>query len=142
VTACLLVRSADRTVALPLADLEEVLTIDATVPAPGLVPAVRGVIAVRDGLAPVVHLGALIARSPAPPARGTVGVVVLAGTRRVVLEVDEAVDLVRQIPEPLPPDWGASWASGGVRWAGGLVPVVEVGALVERMAPRRAEAAA
>ncbi len=141
-TTCLLVRSADRTVALPLEDLEQVLTIDTTVPAPGLVPAVRGVVAVRDGLAPVVHLGALIARSAAPAERGSVGVVVLAGTRRVVLEVDEAVDLVRQVPEPLPPEWGTGWASGGVRWAGALVPVVEVGALVERMGSRSAEAAA
>jgi len=142
VTTCLLVRSADRTVALLLEDLEQVLAIDATVPAPGLVPAVRGVVAVRDGLAPVVHLGALIARSAAPTARGTVGVVILAGSRRVVLEVDEAVDLVRQVPEPLPPEWGAGWALGGVRWAGALVPVADVGALVERIGSRSTEAAA
>jgi hypothetical protein len=68
--------------------------------------------------------------------------VVLAGTRRVVLEVDEAVDLVRQVPQPLPSAWGAGWASGGVRWAGALVPVVDVGALVERMGSRSTEAAA
>jgi chemotaxis protein histidine kinase CheA len=142
VTACLLVRSADRVVALPLADLEQVIVIDATVPAPGLVPAVRGVVALRDGLAPVVHLGALLSRGAVPAARGEVGVVVRAGTRRVVLEVDQAVDLVRQVPGPLPADWGAGWASGGVRWAGDLVPVAEVGALVARMAPRRAEGAA
>jgi chemotaxis signal transduction protein len=142
VTACLLVRSGDKTVALPLEALEQVLAIDATVPAPGLVPAVRGVVAVRDGLAPLVHLGALITRSPAPAGCGGVGVVVRAATRRVVFEVDEAVDLVRQVPEPLPPGWATGWALSGVRWAGELVPVVEVGALVERMEPHRAEAAA
>lgn len=141
-TACLLVRSAGRVVALPLDLLEQVITIGATAPAPGLVPAVRGVAAVRDGLAPVVHLGALLARSAAPAARGEVGVVVRTGERRVVLEVDETVDLVRQRPEPLPPEWGTAWALGGVRWAGDLVPVVEVGALLARMTSRRAEVAA
>ena len=138
--ACLLVRSADRTVALPLDALEQVLAIDAALPAPGLVPAVRGVVAVRDGLAPLAHLAALISGDAAPAARGALGVVVTVAGRRVVLEVDEAIDLLQATPEALPAEWSTGWASAGLRRAGALIPVVEIGALVARLAVRRAEA--
>jgi chemotaxis signal transduction protein len=142
VTACLLVRSAERRVALPLDALEQIVAVDVALPAPGLVPAVRGVVAVRGGFAPLAHLAALLERRAAPPAPGTIGVVVVAGGRRLVLEVDETIDLLREAHEPLPPGWGAGWATEGVRRAGTLIPVVEVGALFDRLEARRAEATA
>jgi chemotaxis protein histidine kinase CheA len=142
VTACLLVRSGERQVALPLDALEQIVALDVALPAPGLVPAVRGVVAVRGGFAPLAHLAALLERRAAPQAAGMLGVVVGAGGRRVVLEVDETIDLLREAREALPPGWGVGWASEGVRRAGRLIPVVEVAALFERLEARRAEATA
>jgi hypothetical protein len=49
---------------------------------------------------------------------------------------------VGQAPEPLPAEWSTGWASSGVRWGGGVVPIVDVGALIARLTTRRAEVAA
>lgn len=123
---CIVVRSGDRALALPIAAVEEVVTLETPLAAPGVVAAVRGVVAVRGKLLPVAHLGAMLADAAAPPEAGTAGLVVASAERRFVLEVDEAVDLVTVAPEALPHGWRDTWASTAVRTTGTLVPVIDL----------------
>lgn len=129
----LLVRSSGRPYAVPMAAVELVCEVGAPTPAPARVPAVRGVIAVAGRLVPLAHLGALVLEQEPPAERGPVGIVVRDGERRLVLEVDEAPGLERGDVEPLPPAWRGGWAAAAVRGADGLVPLLDVAHLFERL---------
>ncbi len=133
-SGCLIVRSGDEALALAVADVDEVLELDPPFPAPATADGVRGVVAVRGHLVPLAHLGVLLRRCAAPHAAGTVGVAVRAAGRRLVLEIDEALDLVPRSPEALPAGWGTAWATHGIRHDGRLVPVVDLNALADRLA--------
>jgi chemotaxis signal transduction protein len=126
VSASLLLRAGTRVLAVPVAAVDEVLILEPPLAAPGMVPAVRGVVPVRGRLVPLAHLGALLAGGPPPGERGAVGVAVSVGARRFVLEVDEASDVLQETPEALPAGWGGRWASAAVRRGGALVPVVDL----------------
>jgi chemotaxis signal transduction protein len=133
VTGCVIVRSGARTLALPVGAVDEVLTLEPALGAPGVVAAVRGVAPVRGRLLPVAHLGALLADGAPPAAVATTGVVVVTGGRRLVLEVDEAEDLVTLPVEELPRGWQGLWATAAVRRAGALIPMVDIAWLVNRL---------
>ena len=129
----LVVRSAERTLALPVGIVEELVAVPAPLPAPGVLAAVRGVAPFRGRLVPLVHLGAAIGRGPPPPALGTTGVAVVLDGRRVLLEVDEATELTTAEAEPLPHGWRGRWASSAVRQSGTLVPILDPAWLAERL---------
>lgn len=132
-TRWLVVRAADRELALSLAVLDEVVEIPPALPAPGRADALRGVVPVRGRLVPLVHLAAALGIGALGPVVGAVGLVVRADGRRLVLEVDEAVDLADARDEGLPRGWQGSWAAGALRLAHGVVPIVDVEWLVERL---------
>jgi chemotaxis signal transduction protein len=133
VTEYMVVRSEDRTVALPVAAVEEVFPLDRVLAAPGVLAAVRGVVPVRERLLPVAHLGALLADAASPGHAGATGVVVTTAGGRIVLEVDDAEDLVATPTEALPHGWRGLWATTAIRRAGVLIPVVDVAWLTERL---------
>jgi len=132
-SAWLVVRSADRVVALPVAAVEELVTVPASLPVPAVLAAVRGVAPWRGRLVPLVHLGAVVGNVAPPVALGTTGVAVRVAGRRVLLEVEEAAELTAGDEEPLPHGWRGRWAAGAVRQAGTLVPILDFGWLAERL---------
>jgi len=129
----LLVRSADRTVALPVPTIEELVALPAPLPVPGVLAAVRGVAPFRGRLVPLVHLGAVIGGVPPPATLGATGVAVRLVGRCVLLEVDEATELTAADAEPLPHGWRGRWASSAVRQTGALVPVLDLAWLTARL---------
>ena len=100
----LLVRSMERTVALPVGVVDELVDLPVPLPVPAVLAAVRGVAAFRGRLVPLVHLGAA-----------------------------EATELRVADAEPLPHGWSGRWAAGTVRQTGGLVPILDVEWLAERL---------
>jgi chemotaxis signal transduction protein len=129
----LLVRSMERTVALPVGVVDELVDLPVPLPVPAVLAAVRGVAPFRGRLVPLVHLGAAVGGAPPPAALGTTGVAVRLQGRHVLLEVDEATELRVADAEPLPHGWSGRWAAGTVRQTGGLVPILDVEWLAERL---------
>lgn len=129
----LVVRSADRVVALPVAQVEELVPVPPPLPVPAVLAAVRGVAPFRGRLVPLVHLAAAVGNGPPPPEPGGTGVAVRLAGGRVLLEVDEATELTGVAEEPLPRGWRGRWASGAVRQEGTLVPILDLGWLAERL---------
>lgn len=131
----LLVRVDGRLYGLPLAQVLEVSDLGEVLDAPRTLPAVRGLTPLRGRLVPVVHLGALLGGRAAPERPGaTVVLVRLGGERQVAFEVDDADEVRREHPLPVPRDQDLPWATGVARPpAGGLVPILDLEALEERM---------
>lgn len=129
----LLVRSGGRPFAVPIEAVEVVCDVTEPLATPVRVPAVRGVVPVARALLPLAHLAALVQGGAAPAARGAIGLVVRQGDRRVVLEVDDAPGLERGPVEPLPPAWRGGWAAAAVRGPDGLIPLLDVDNLFERL---------
>lgn len=118
---------------LPAADVLEVGEPGPILPAPSLVPAVRGVTEARGRLVPLLHLGAFLADRAAPELRGTATVLVRAGGRPVCLEVDDAFVVQRGevLPAQVP---GLPFASALARQYGGTVPILDLTTLGDRLA--------
>jgi purine-binding chemotaxis protein CheW len=129
----LLVRTSTRRVGLQLAQVLEVISLGEVRPVPVVEPAVRGVVAVRGRMVPLVHLGALLDGVPCSPAAGATGVVVAVDGRRVCLEVEEAELLVREPVLPVPPGETLPWAVGVARVEEDLVPLLDVAAISSRL---------
>ena len=133
----LLVLSGTRRVALTLGDLVEVVETTSCRPVPAREPALRGVMAVRERLLPLVHLGALLDGRACPPALGEAAVVVAVGTaagsRRLCFEVDAAEAVVRAPLLPVPPEAALPWAAALARLPDGLVPLLDLPALGARL---------
>ncbi len=127
-----MVRAGGAPLGLHVADVEHVLDLGDVHPAPGRLPAVRGVTAVGGRLLPLVHLRALLAQGAPPPDRGRTGVVVRCGAARVVLEVDDAEAVLPETPRPVPEGWRIAWASA-VLEGERVIPVVDVDVLAERL---------
>src|SRR6266545_1279699 len=127
----LLVRVDGREYGLPLARVLEVSDLGEVLDVP------RALAAVRGRLVPLVHLGALLGDRPAPPERGRTAVLVELGAgegvRSVALEVDDADDVVREAALPVPRDESLPWAAAVARRRGGLVPILDLEALGERI---------
>ncbi|MGH7700311.1 MAG: chemotaxis protein CheW, partial [Gemmatimonadales bacterium] len=130
----LLVRVEGRPYGLPLDGVLEVDDLTEVLDAPRVVPAVRGLTTARGRLVPLVHLGALLGDRAAPDERGRTAVLVRLGARQVALEVDDADEVVRETPLPVPRGQSLPWAAGVARpRAGGLVPILDLEALEDRM---------
>lgn len=129
----LLVRTSTRRVGLQLTQVLEVVSLGEVRPVPTVEPAVRGVVAVRGRVVPLVHLGALLDGVPCSPVAGATGVVVAVDGRRVCLEVEEAELLVREPVLPIPTGETLPWAVGVARMGEDLVPLLDVMAISSRL---------
>src|SRR5439155_1738470 len=89
---------------------------------PRALAAVRGVTPLRGRLVPLIHLGALLGERTPPADRGRTAVLVELGAgegvRQVALEVDDADDVVREAPLPVPRGESLPWAAGVARRKG------------------------
>ncbi len=129
----LLVRTSTRRVGLQLSQVLEVVSLGDVRPVPAVEPAVRGVVAVRGRMVPLVHLDALLDGVPCSPAAGATGVVVAVDGRRICLEVEEAELLVREPVLPFPAGETLPWAVGVARMGEDLVPLLDVAAISSRL---------
>ena len=128
-----MVRADGQRYGLPLGPVLEVGDLGEVLDVPRALPSVRGLTPARGRLVPLIHLGALL-RNQAPPAeRGGAMVLVDLGGRLVELEVDDADDVVREAPLPVPPGEALPWASGMGRRDGDLIPILDLEALGERI---------
>jgi chemotaxis signal transduction protein len=128
----LLVRAGTRRVGLDLQHVIGVAPLDGVYAVPAVEAAVRGVAAIQGTMVPVIHLGALLERSPCPASITGQGVLVAIQGRRLCLEVDDAELLVRGRALPVPPGTSFPWAIGLARHSGDLVPLLDLPALSSR----------
>jgi chemotaxis signal transduction protein len=135
----LLVRSNGKPYGLPVGRVLEVGDATEVLSIPRTLPAVRGLTPLRGRLVPLIHLGAFLMGSEAPPAAlgNVVRTVVLvelgAGGRQVAFEVDDADAVVREQPLPVPRGQTLPWAAGVAEHADGLVPILDLDALGDRI---------
>ena len=127
----LVVRAAARVIAIPATAVEEVVALPDALPVPGRTGAVRGVVPIRGRLLPLASLADAIGLAGAP--RAEAGVVLQAGGRRLVLAVDEVIDLVTVPMEGLPHGWEGGWASAALRGPASLVPILDPAWLLQRL---------
>lgn len=129
----LLVRSEDRRYGLPVERVVEVADLGEVLEVPRTQAALRGVTPFRGRLVPLVHLGAFLGRRSPPAERGGALVAVELGGRVVAFEVDDADEVVRGAPLPLPDGASLPWATGVAPRQDGLVPILDLEALGDRM---------
>ena len=134
----LLVRSEGKSYGLPVSRVLEVGDTTEVLNIPRKVRSVRGLTPLRGRLVPLVHLGAFLSGSDVPPAAGSaVRTVVLVelGTngKQVAFEVDDVDAVVREQPMPAPRGQALPWAMGVAEQAGGLVPILDLDALGDRI---------
>ncbi|HLQ59775.1 MAG TPA: chemotaxis protein CheW [Gemmatimonadales bacterium] len=135
----LLVRSEGKSYGLPIGRVLEVGDATEVLNIPRKLPAMRGLTPLRGRLVPLIHLAAFLTGSEAPAAAAAgVRTVVLvelgAGGRQVAFEVDDADAVVREQPLPVPRGQTLPWAAGvAEREAGGLVPILDLDALGDRI---------
>lgn len=138
----LLVRSEGKAYGLPVASVLEVGDTTEVLAIPRRLPAVRGLTPLRGRLVPLIHLGALLTgrEAPASAVSGarTVVLVQLGGEggargRQVAFEVDDADAVVREQPLPVPRGQSLPWAAGVAEQASGLVPILDLDALSDRI---------
>lgn len=137
----LLVRCDGKTYGLPVARVLEVGDATEVLQIPRNLPAVRGLTPLRGRLVPLIHLGAFLTGSDAPPiapdAARAVRTVVLvelgAGGRQVAFEVDDADAVVREQPLPVPRGQTLPWAAGVAEQEDGLVPILDLDALGDKI---------
>lgn len=136
----LLVRSAGKAYGLPVAHVLEVGDTTEVLSVPRNLPAVRGLTPLRGRLVPLVHLAAFLTGSDAPPApagpppvRTVVLVELGASGKQVAFEVDDAEAVVREQPLPVPRGQTLPWAAGVAEQDGGLVPILDLDALGDRI---------
>src|SRR5712664_527565 len=136
----LLVRCEGKSYGLPIGRVLEVGDATEVLNIPRKLPAMRGLTPLRGRLVPLIHLAAFLTGSEAPAAAAAgVRTVVLvelgAGGRQVAFEVDDADAVVREQPLPVPRGQTLPWAAGvAEREGGGLVPILDLDALGDRIA--------
>ena len=130
----LLVRADGKSYGLPVARVLEVGDMGQVMDVPRALPAVRGLTPLRGRLVPLVHLGALLGDRSPPAERGRAAVLVELRGRFVALEVDDADEVVREDPLPVPRGQSLPWAGGVARQRGVLVPILDLDLLGDRMA--------
>jgi purine-binding chemotaxis protein CheW len=129
----LLVRSERRAYGLPLERVVEVADLTEVLEVPRAEPSVRGLTPLRGRLVPLVHLGAFLGGREPPDERGQAAVLVELAGRLLALEVDDADEVVRGAALPLPDDASLPWAIGVAARTSGLVPILDLEALGERI---------
>jgi chemotaxis signal transduction protein len=100
---------------------------------PSQEPAVRGVTTARAGIMPLVHLGALLDGTACPDRRGETTVLVCVDGRPLCLEVDGAEEVLSERGHPVPPGATLPFAAAVARLPEGLVPLLDLTALVARI---------
>ncbi len=130
---CLLVRADGSRYGLRLDQVLEVVEDFEVSAAPGVHPAVRGVSQLRDRPVPLVHLASLIANEPVPVSKTETAVLARCLGSQVAFEVDDAESVVDETPAPVPDAWRLPWVCGVVRLEGGLVPIIDLDVLGERL---------
>ena len=129
--AYLLVRAAGRRVGIAVEAVIEVREPGELGAIPSLVPALRGVTALRGQLMPVLNLAVLLGAEPGPSA---VVVVTDLGGRRVGLEVEEADIVVGAGVPLLSADETLPWARAIAALPDQVyVPLLDLGALAARL---------
>ena len=128
-----MVRVGGRPFGLPLGPVLEVGDLGEVLDVPRALPAVRGLTPARGRLVPLIHLGALLKGQAPPMERGSAMVLVDVGGRLVGFEVDDADEVVREAPLPVPPGESLPWASGMGRREEGLIPILDLELLGERI---------
>lgn len=132
----LLVRSEGKSYGLPVARVLEVGDATEVLSIPRKIGSVRGLTPLRGRLVPLVHLGAFLSGADVPPAEGaavrTVVLVELAG-KQVAFEVDDVDAVVRERPLPVPRGQALPWAAGVAERDAGLVPILDLDALGDRL---------
>jgi chemotaxis signal transduction protein len=132
-TSWLLVRTGVRRVGLPLTDVIQVLDPGPVYPVPSQEPAVRGVTTTREGIMPLVHLGALLDGTGCPERRGDATILVRVDGRPLCLEVDDAEEVLSERGHSVPPGATLPFAAAVARLPEGLVPLLDLTALVARI---------
>ncbi|MDP3909688.1 MAG: chemotaxis protein CheW [Gemmatimonadales bacterium] len=129
----LLVRAEGKAYGLPVARVIEVGDVQEVLDVPRALPAVRGLTPLRGRLVPLIHLGALLSGVAAPAVRGGTVVLVEVGRRQVAFEVDDADAVIREEALPVPHGQSLPWAAGVAERDGGLVPILDLDALGDRI---------
>jgi len=129
----LLVRAGGRPVGLEVGEVLEVVDLAATFPVPATEPALRGVVAVRERMVPVLHLASVLWGEEGGTERGLIGVLARAGGQRVCLEVDDAEAVLSEAVMPVPTGESLPWAVGVTRREGNVVPILDLKALGARL---------
>jgi chemotaxis signal transduction protein len=129
----LLVRAGSRRIGLPLSDVIEVLEPGPVYPVPAQEAAVRGVTTAREDIMPLVHLGALLDGTRCPERRGATTILVRVDGRPICLEVDDAEEVLNEPGHPVPPGSTLPFAAAVARRPDGLVPLLDLTALVARI---------
>jgi chemotaxis signal transduction protein len=127
----LLVRAGARRVGLALEQVIEVLDLGPVHPVPSTDPAVRGVTTSRGRVVPLVHLATLLGGAGG---EGGTAVLVLVEGRRLCLEVDEAEEVLRETGLRVPSDVSLPFAVAVARRPDGLVPLLDLTPLGDRIA--------
>jgi chemotaxis signal transduction protein len=128
----LLVTAGGRAVGLAVEGVVEVFSPAAVYPVPAESPAMRGVVPVRGRLVPLVHLGALLGGPCAPEPSGLA--VLVNAPRPIALEVEAAEAVIHESLLPPPDGEQLPWAVGLAAGAAGPVPVLDLAAVVARLA--------
>lgn len=129
----LVVRSERRAYGLPLERVVEVADLGDVMDVPRADPAVRGLTPLRGRLVPLVHLGAFLGGREPPDERGRAAVLIELAGRHLALEVDDADEVIRGAALPLPDGESLPWALGVAARTAGLVPILDLDALGERI---------
>jgi purine-binding chemotaxis protein CheW len=135
----LLVRAGGQPYGLPVARVLEVGDATEVLSIPRTLPSVRGLTPLRGRLVPLVHLGAFLSGGDVPVAEGNaVRTVVLVelgrgAGKQVAFEVDDVDAVVREQPLPVPRGQALPWASGVAEQPEGLVPILDLDALGDRI---------
>ncbi len=129
----LLVRAERRAYGLPLDRVVEVADLTEVLEVPRAQPAMRGLTPLRGRLVPLVHLAAFLGQRTPPVERGRAVVLVELHGRFVAFEVDDAEAVVREAALPLPEGESLPWATGVAQGQDGLVPILDLDALGDRI---------
>lgn len=129
----LLVRAERRAYGLPLERVVEVADLTDVMDVPRADASVRGLTPLRGRLVPLVHLGAFLGRREPPEERGHAAVLIELAGRYLALEVDDADEVIRGAALPLPDGESLPWAVGVAARTDGLVPILDLEALGERI---------
>ena len=129
----MLARAGERRVALPLEHLVEVIDPGPAVPVPAREPALRGLATLRGRLIPLVHLGALLDGRRCPSSATDAGIVIDVAGRILCLEVEAVEEVTQGDMVPVPAGEALPWALGVVRAPEGLVPILDVAAVGNRL---------
>lgn len=137
----LVVRVEGRRFGLPLETIRETLDAAPVYPVPAVLRALLGVTTARGRILSVVHLGALFGHPP--PAAPRTATVVLAHASRgwIALAVDDVERVGRGTWYPVPAGQEWPWALGVIPDDAGVIPIVDVIRVTERLGQQEGAAA-